>query len=148
MGVLPLPAKKINEAKAMELYNQGLIDTDIARCLGLSQTTVTNWRLRQGLKRNKLKKICIDCGKQFETICRGAKRCPECRRMKYIIYYEVVKLRCMMWDLIKSDPLTAYKIVSEMRKEEGEEFVRKYLGEKILNAINQKVNVLALAPGE
>lgn len=37
--------------RRLALYRQGLTDPEIARALGMSISTITNWRKRAGLKR-------------------------------------------------------------------------------------------------
>lgn len=39
-----------DENRAEELYNDGLCDHDIAECLGISRSTVADWRRRNGLE--------------------------------------------------------------------------------------------------
>ena len=40
---------RFDENRAEELYNDGLCDHDIAECLGISGSTVADWRRRNGL---------------------------------------------------------------------------------------------------
>lgn len=45
--------KKIDCERARELYDEGLCDSEIATGCGVSRNSVTNWRKREGLPRNK-----------------------------------------------------------------------------------------------
>jgi hypothetical protein len=50
----PAPKKPpFDEARAMELYNEGLCDLDIAECLGVSKETVGPWRRSKDLPPNR-----------------------------------------------------------------------------------------------
>ena len=50
-------AARIDELRAMELYNQGLCDLDIAETCGVSVVTVQNWRKMMRLKVNRKKPV-------------------------------------------------------------------------------------------
>ena len=45
-----LTASVIDDARAWELYNEGLCDHDMAEALGVSKKTVANWRQQNDLK--------------------------------------------------------------------------------------------------
>ena len=45
--------KRIDNEKAMELYNRGLCDPDVAEKLGVSRDAVREWRKRNGLEGHK-----------------------------------------------------------------------------------------------
>jgi len=42
--------------KRMELYEQGLKDTEIAKAVGVTQGAITDWRQRRGLTANQKRK--------------------------------------------------------------------------------------------
>lgn len=44
--------QKLDKQKALELYNVGLNDAQLAKKLGLSRNTVLTWRLQAGLQAN------------------------------------------------------------------------------------------------
>ena len=65
----PSPRYKLDELRAMELYNDGMNDLEMAECLGVSATTVTQWRgrMRLGPNRKKREKKPEDKTRQDKT---------------------------------------------------------------------------------
>ena len=56
LGLIKTPVRKkvpFDEARAMELYNEGLCDLDIAEMLGVSVQTFSIWRRNQNLPSNR-----------------------------------------------------------------------------------------------
>ena len=86
----------------------------------------------------KVKKICVDCGIEFETYSKKAKRCPECRRIKSAIFFSMKKIRAKLWLLLDHNPSRAIRIVNDMICEDGINFTTQVLGEELLQAISKE----------
>lgn len=48
----PLPRSPLDGEKLLELYNQGLLDKEIAKAMDCTLKSVVNWRKRRGLPAN------------------------------------------------------------------------------------------------
>lgn len=51
------PHAKLDELRAMELYNEGMNDLEIAECLGVALSTVTRWRGMMRLKAHRKRAV-------------------------------------------------------------------------------------------
>lgn len=136
--------KKVDYEKVRELYEKGWIDAEIAEYFGVDPSLISRWRAKQGLKRNRIKKICISCGTEFETHTRRALRCKECKKAEISMFFTIKNIRAGIWELLRINPQAAHRIVNDMLREEGELFVREVLGEELLNRIFEE-NYLAIA---
>ena len=66
-------------------------------------------------------KRCRDCGINFEG-SPTAKMCPECRKIRYALFWEYVHLRRSFADLAQVSPDEARLLSEQMEAEEGKEF--------------------------
>jgi len=74
--------------------------------------------------------ICEECGNET---ARDGKICPTCRTK---LYYEYSELRYTMWRYIKNHGAAlAKEMYKLMIAEEGEEWVNKILGDKLVSAL-------------
>lgn len=133
------------EKKRLELYNQGLNDSEIGREIGCERYTITYWRRAHGLSPNfRVKKnmplilqqkICPVCKNEFtkrapnQIYC-----CPECREVaeqassrqngfEYTIKHNAIaSLRRSYYKLLSSNPAKALEMKKIMEEEEGPEF--------------------------
>ena len=60
MGTIIFGRKVFNPNRAMELYNMGYTDQEIAKQLDCVRQTVRNWRNRNHLSKNKEKKSLVE----------------------------------------------------------------------------------------
>ena len=60
MGTIIFGRKVFNPKRAMELYNMGYTDQEIARQLDCVRQTVRNWRNRNNLAKNKEKNPLVE----------------------------------------------------------------------------------------
>lgn len=121
--------RRIDYDHMLDLYNQGLGDTEISNIIGCDKSTIYRWRKLHGLepncKRGTRKPFdaeCCDCGRTFEARSSMAKRCLECRLDKTLIFNELKRLRYHYAIVCKTDPERAKKIAKEIEELEGEEF--------------------------
>jgi len=85
-------------------------------------------------------KKCVLCNKRFLVNNPSRKYCEECRRMikstKSGIYHNIAGIRKELWSLLDEGLYYAVKkFAGEMLEEEGEEFTKKVLGEKLYKII-------------
>lgn len=60
MGTIIFGRKVFDPKRAMELYNMGYTDQEIAKQLDCVKETVRNWRNRNNLAKNKEKKSLVE----------------------------------------------------------------------------------------
>lgn len=122
-----MPRTIRREGDIKRLYEEGYSDEDISTLLGISIWTVRHWRRKYNLKANLKRKVCKLCGAEFLDNSK-AKYCPECRRelkkVRGIKFQIIKKIRYHLYYLMKTSPKTFYKVLKEMEREEGPEFVR------------------------
>ena len=77
---------------------------------------------------------CQGCG-QVEVPC-GTKYCEECRKVNVNLFYAYKELRWELWTYLTNHGVTrAKELYSNMVDEEGEQWVREVLGNKLVDAI-------------
>ena len=78
-----------------------------------------------------IKKVCISCGKAFETSSYGQAYCELCRvkNKKNESLQEIIQeIRKDFLYLLRNNPEKAYSILNEMIVVEGHEFVKEIFG--------------------
>ena len=113
-------------SEVKRLYEEGLSDYEISSKLGISIWTVRYWRRKFKLRSNPSQRVCRLCRRKFRGFGK-AKYCPKCReeirKLKGIQFQIIKRIRYHLYYLLENAPETFYKVIREMEKEEGEEFV-------------------------
>jgi len=83
-----------------------------------------------------MKSICIKCGEAIDNPRRNQQQCNSCQKEKADLYYAYSELRYDIWNYLKQHGTEKTKVLyTKMCKDEGVDWTRDALGEKLLKAI-------------
>jgi len=127
---------KINNEILIDLYNNDLLQKEIATCFNVYPQSIHKRVKKLGLKREPVykpkfiwkerKDNCDKCKKKFLKKTPCTKYCPSCQKeMKYLnyeIYLETKKIRTKLRQLVKENYKEAIELVNDIFILEGLEF--------------------------